>query len=214
MPRPPAPRPLGERVREWLDWFGLGRLVAVAVSVAAVAGGGWWLLHAPPPATESRLPFATATTSGVPSTSLPPASLLVHVAGAVAAPGVLRLPEGARVFDAIAAAGGLAADADTDVLNLAAPLHDGDRVFVPRRGEPVPAVVGPGSGSGSTSGPVNLNTATAEQLDSLPGVGPATAAAIVAHREQHGPFASVEELTDVRGIGPAKLDAMRPLVTV
>lgn len=214
MQRPPAPRAPGERIREWVDWFGMGRLVAVAVSVLAVVGGGWWLLRAPPPATESRLPFAGAASAVTVVGATSPAvasALVVHVAGAVVAPGVLRLADGARVVDAIAAAGGLLAEADTDVLNLAAPLRDGDRVFVPRRGEPVPVVVGAGSVG---TGPVNLNTATADELDTLPGVGPATAAAIVAHRAQHGPFGSVDELTDVRGIGPAKLDALRGLVTV
>jgi competence protein ComEA len=126
----------------------------------------------------------------------------------------LALP--ARVTDAVAAAGGAGAQADLNVVNLAAALHDGERVYVPKVGEVIPAVVAGEQSTGSTdpAGPVNVNSATADQLDVLPGVGPTTAAAIIAHREQHGPFQSVEQLGDVRGIGPAKLDALRGLVTV
>jgi competence protein ComEA len=132
---------------------------------------------------------------------------------------VYRLPAGARVIDAVAAAGGAAAGARLDAINLATPLRDGDRLYVPLARE-VPAVV-PGvssssgeGASGGAQGPVNLNTATLEQLQTLPGVGPATAAAIVSHRERNGPFASVEALGDVHGIGPAKLDVLRPLVSI
>ena len=154
----------------------------------------------------------------------------VHVAGAVLAPGVVTLAPGARVVDAVRAAGGLAADADSDRINLAAPLVDGSRIAVPRRGEGPPVEVptsvpvapaGPagrgsaGSGTGSApAAPVDLNTATAEQFDALPGIGPSTATAIIARRDQSGPFRSVDDLLDVRGIGPAKLDAIRNLVTV
>lgn len=154
------------------------------------------------------------------------AQLVVHVAGAVAAPGVVRLSTGSRVVDAVTAAGGLRADADPDRVNLAAPLTDGQRVVVPVLGQPLPAEVttGPGTGAsdgtGSTgggaaaSGPIDLNTATAEQLDTLPGVGPSTATAILDHRAAEGPFDSVDGLLDVRGIGEAKLEALRDLVTV
>jgi competence protein ComEA len=156
------------------------------------------------------------------TTTTVPSDIVVHVAGAVAMPGVHRLPVGARVMDAVVAAGGPAPDAHLDAVNLAAPLADGDRVNVPTVADAVevpagvtnaPASAGSSDG-GATSGPVPINTATAEQLDALPGIGPATAAAIVAHREQHGPFISVEALADVRGIGPAKLEAIRPMVTL
>lgn len=149
--------------------------------------------------------------------------VVVHVAGAVTSPGVVRLSAGSRVVDAVTAAGGLRADADPDRVNLAAPLTDGQRVVVPVLGQPAPAEVGgtgvgsAGSGAavgGAVTGPIDLNTATAEQLDTLPGVGPSTAAAIIEHRESSGPFRSVDSLLDVRGIGEAKLDALRDLVTV
>jgi competence protein ComEA len=145
-----------------------------------------------------------------------------HAAGAVAVPGVHRLPPGSRVADLLDAAGGPAPDADIDRVNLAAALADGERVWFPRVGEQEPVVAGPPGGAstgasgpaGEPSGPVDLNTATAEQLDTLPGVGPATAAAILEHRDREGPFRSVEELLDVPGIGDAKLAQLRDLVTV
>lgn len=164
----------------------------------------------------------------------PGGPLVVHVAGAVASPGVVRLAAGARVVDAVTAAGGLRADADPDRVNLAAPLGDGQRVVVPVLGQPAPVELTPAPASGSdasSDGPggasdggaaaggagaalVDINTATAEQLDTLPGVGPSTAAAILEHRDRQGPFTSVDELLDVRGIGDAKLEALRDLVTV
>lgn len=157
------------------------------------------------------------------------ARLVVHASGAVASPGVYRVPAGSRVDDLIRASGGLSLDADVDRVNLAAPLVDGERIWVPRKGDTdVPDVVtggtvsaGPARGSGGSGGGgpgdgavmVNLNTATAEELDSLPGVGPATAASILAYRDQNGPLSSVDELIEVRGIGEAKLEQIRPLVT-
>jgi competence protein ComEA len=142
----------------------------------------------------------------------------VQAAGAVAAPGVYSLPAGARVHELISMAGGVTADGDPAAIALAVVLVDGERVYVPRLGEIVPIAPVPppvtGTGAATPTGPLDLNRATAEQLDGLPGVGPATAAAIVAHRDHNGPFASVEGLLDVRGIGPAKLDGLRDLVTV
>ncbi len=195
--------------------------------VLAVTAGAYWLVKPPPATTESKLPYASASTTstvaGAPASTLPVVTvgselLVVHVAGAVQLPGVYRLVAGSRVIDAIQAAGGVAADANTDAINLAAVLADGERVYMPRIGEVTPVIASSGSdgsgGSVAPSGPVNVNTATADDLDSLPGVGPSTAAAILSYRDQHGPFASVDDLGEVRGIGPAKLDALRGLVTV
>jgi competence protein ComEA len=147
--------------------------------------------------------------------------VVVHVAGAVAVPGVQRLPTGARVVDAVDAAGGALPDADLARINLAAPLTDGQQIYVLRQGEVPPLVpAGPAGGAAGTPGTaaggelVDINRATADQLDELPGVGPATAEAIISHRDQNGPFASVDELIDVRGIGESKLDQLRDLVTV
>ena len=158
--------------------------------------------------------FGATATAVAPSPTLVLTDLVVHVAGAVVNPGVYTLRVGARVVDALAAAGGAAADAQPDAVNLAAPLVDGARIYVPRRGEPAPAtaVVSPVS-SRAPAGPIDLNGATVDLLDTLPGVGPATAAAIVAYRTDHGPFASVDDLAKVHGIGPAKLEAIRSMVT-
>jgi competence protein ComEA len=222
----------------WVRWIGLGRIVAAAISVIVVIAGAVWLLRAPPPATEATLPItsgsvpaATLTPPSPPpspptATSVPAASLqvVVHVAGAVTAPGVYPLPQTARVADAVAAAGGPSPDGDLDALNLAAFLADGQRVYVPRSGEVDPASVPSGAavsasadspgGTRPPTGPIDLNTATAAELESLPGVGPATAAAIVDDRTRNGPFATVDDLDRVPGIGPAKLAALREHLTV
>lgn len=160
-----------------------------------------------------------------------PERITVHVAGAVVSPGVVDLPVGGRVNDAIAAAGGLRAEADPDRLNLAAELGDGSRILVPVQGQELfdevvlpdggtTAGDGPAIGSAAAAGSgdlaigrVDINTATLEELQALPGIGPATAAAIIAKREADGPFRSVDSLIEVRGIGPVKLDGMRELVT-
>jgi competence protein ComEA len=144
---------------------------------------------------------------------------------------VYRLPASARISDLVAAAGGMMPDADIDRINLAQPLSDGVRVYVPRIGEqdpPAPAAVdspggvsagpggdttgGDGASSSPAAAPIDLNSASLAELDELPGVGPATAQAIVSFRETNGPFSSVDALLEVRGIGPAKLEQIRPLV--
>ncbi|WP_345450577.1 ComEA family DNA-binding protein [Arthrobacter gyeryongensis] len=155
--------------------------------------------------------------------------LTVHVAGAVKSPGIVRVPAGARVFDAIAAAGGADPAAELNSLNLAAVVQDAAKIHVPRTGEAAPppsqgaaggTVAGGPPTAGSTGagtsagGKVNLNTATAEELDALPKVGPVLAKRIVEWREQHGPFASVEDLDAVDGVGPKMMESLLPLVTV
>ena len=137
--------------------------------------------------------------------------LVVDVVGAVHRPGLVRLPEGSRVADAIARAGGLRRGAERAGVNFAAPVSDGQQVVVPQRGAVVAAGAGAGAASAST-GPVSLNSATAEQLDTLPGVGPVTAEKIVAYREQHGAFRSIDELDAISGIGPSRIANLRGLV--
>lgn len=138
-----------------------------------------------------------------------PAAVVVHVSGAVAAPGVYSLPSTARVIEAVEAAGGATLDADLHQLNLAAVVADGQQVRIPIVGELLPSTT-----SGASPGPVDLNRGDVVALQSLPGVGPATAEAIVAYREEHGPFRSVDDLLDVPGIGPAKLAAIADAVVV
>ena len=212
----------------------LGVSVAAVVlgvlGVVAAAVGGWWALRSPAgPDPAEILPMAGTVSIPVPapppSTAPEPAVLVVDVVGAVARPGVHELPAGSRVADAIDAAGGFTADADRIRLNLAEPLTDGSRVWVPAFGEMsgpdlVPVVTGAGSGIGAGgdpqagSGPVDINAADAASLESLPGIGPSLAEAIVEHRRRNGPFASVDELIEVSGIGPVKLEQIRPRATV
>ena len=242
-PRPQPPHRALDAVTTWLRWFGVGRLVAGAASVLIVLLGAAWLLRMPSPSPEAALPVATGSVqpgvtlplpTAVPATGastapgtppVVPTSIVVHVAGAVVGPGVHVLPVSARVADAVEAAGGAALDADLDGLNLAAPLADGQRVYVPRIGEVDPAALPTGAPPGAAAGggaaasvapagPVDINTATVADLEALPGIGPATAAAIVDDRTRNGPFAVVDDLDRVSGIGPAKLDALRELVTV
>lgn len=200
------------RLDEVLDATGAApRAVVVGVALLGVVLGAlWWLTRQAPPPVETTLPLVDP--ASVTTTTAPREPVVVHVAGAVVEPGVRRLPPGARVVDAIEASGGLAIDADPDRINLAAELVDGAQVYVPRVGEPVP--VDASDPSSTDAGPVDLNTADAALLETLPGVGPATAAAIIDHRERHGPFTSIDGLLDVRGIGEAKLAALRDLVRV
>lgn len=140
------------------------------------------------------------------------AKVVVHVVGAVRRPGLYALHDGARIADAVRRAGGTTRKADLEAINLAAPLEDGLQVVVPRRPPPAEAgVPAPGDGD-APSGPVHLNTATAEQLDSLPGIGPVTAEKILDWRQSHGAFTSVDDLDAVPGIGPARLEQLRDLV--
>lgn len=214
----PRPSPVAAGRDLALDLGLTPRSTAIAlVIVITLVGGAWWWWHdTPSSAAEASLPLAApVTATGPPTTSEPVGEVVAHAAGAVAQPGVFTLSAGSRVADLIDAAGGAAPEADLDRINLAAPLGDGAQVYVPRLGEPSgPAPIG---GQGVTEGDsalIDLNTAGAEELEGLPGVGPATSAAIVAHREEHGSFASVDDLVSVSGIGDAKLAAVRDLVTV
>jgi competence protein ComEA len=185
--------------------------------VALGAGVAWMRAGtsagASPPRSAGSSPHASSGGTITP-TSLP--AVVVDVVGAVHRPGVVTMAMGARIVDAIRAAGGATTNADVQQLDLAARLVDGQRIAVPKHGETLPPAVDASgdTGSGAPGAPVDLNTATAAELDALPGIGPATAAAIVRDREQHGPFHTVDDLSRVRGIGPAKLAQLHDLVTV
>ncbi len=133
--------------------------------------------------------------------------VVVHVAGAVARPGVYRLPAGSRVTDAVRRAGGPAGGAATEGINLAARLSDGQQVIVPKRG-PAGAVSAGASAEGA-EGPISLGSATVEQLDTIEGIGPVTAQDIIDYRDEHGGLSSVDELDEISGIGPATMEALR-----
>jgi competence protein ComEA len=177
-----------------------GRVLAYALALLAVlALGGRYLLDRPP---AEPKPTAHALEVEPP----PARKLVVHVVGAVRAPGLYELAEGSRIDDAIERAGGPKAKAALDLVNLAAPVADGQQVVVPVRGETA------GSATATSGGKVHLNSATLEDLDGLPGIGPVTAQEILDYRAEHGAFQSVEELDAVPGIGPARLADLKPLV--
>ena len=142
-----------------------------------------------------------------------PARVVVHVVGAVRRPGLYRLFDGARVADAVSHAGGATRRADLSGVNLAALLADGAQVVVPRRASPGAVADGESATGVAAGGKVSLATATAEQLDELPGIGPITAEKILDWRSSHGPFRSVDDLDQVPGIGPARTEQLRDLVT-
>ncbi len=201
----------------------LAGTVAVALSVlvggvalrAAARPDGVPPVELPTPAVAAAEPTATAG-GGATAAGTPGAVVLVHVVGRVAAPGVVRLPAGARVVDAVWAAGGPLPDAELAAVNLARVVGDGEQVLVPAVGDPAPAAAGgvAGAAGRSSDARVDLNTADAAALDALPGIGPVLADRILAWRQEHGRFTDVEELTEVSGIGPAVLDRLRDLVRV
>ncbi len=217
--RPPARQRMARRIEPLLTATTPARVATTAGALLLVAVAVWWLLRTPAPPVEQALPRAStaAATTGSPRSSASAAigELVVQVAGAVVQPAVYRVADGSRVGDVVTRAGGPTADADLAALNLAARVVDGERVDVPRVGEVVTAAP-PASHdtTPSAAAPVDLNTADLGQLEALPGIGPATAQAIVDRRERNGPFRSVDDLLDVRGIGSAKLDAIRDLVRV
>ena len=222
--RPVAPQRPTDRLFALLADLGLSARSAVAgCAVGLIALLGWlWLRSPAPPAVEAGMPMAPAAAGTLPgASSLPVApvgdTVLAHAAGAVRHPGLYELAAGERVADLLEAAGGATRAADLDRVNLAAPVADGTQIIVPRRGEPAPTLSTPTDGSSPsapTAAPVNINLAGPEELETLPGVGPATAAAIIEYRDANGPFASADELIDVPGIGEAKLAAVADLVTV
>lgn len=211
-----------ERPRRWLEsvsWRAVAGLAAVVLLVV----GGCLALRSEQRAAAIVLPRASPVPpeAGAPGAAgSQEAEIVVHAAGAVARPGVYTLVPSARVVDLLEAAGGPVDGADLGAVNLAAPLADGARVHFPARGEAPPAVLNiveaPSEQSGSGEGrrePIDVNSAGAAELEALPGIGPVTAAAIISHRDQEGPFPSVESLQEVTGIGPVKLSRIADLVT-
>ena len=243
---------LEEKCSHFLKWYGPARAFATAGSVAVVCVGAWWLLRAPAPPLENSIPLvsiasasdssSSSVVGAIPSTTLAGVGhvgareVVVHVAGAVNTPGVYRLKSTARVIDAVNAAGGVTASADTAAVNLALPLLDAEQVYIPTRSSKKPhttvavqrklpttpssrsstvaaAIVG-ATESSVKSALVNINTATALELEALPSVGPSTAKAIVSFRTKNGPFGKAEDLLKVPGIGDGKLAAMKPFVAL
>src|SRR6476620_5459905 len=184
-------------------------LLAAAGALVLILLLGRFVLGAGTTTTAASLPLPPPTGAGV--TGLPSSRVVVDVVGAVRRPGLYRLAHGSRIADAVTRAGGATSKADLAQVNLAAPLADGEQVVVPKR------LLGGAAGASATSpgasgGPVQLSTATLEQLDSLPGVGPVTAQKILDYRQKHGAFQSVDELDAVPGIGPKRLEQLHELV--
>lgn len=208
------------------NWWLVGLLVTFGVGFAAGVLSVRLAGQTRPAAiiiTPAELPLPTAT----PPATATPGPLRVFVSGEVAAPAVYELPPGSLIWEAVEAAGGFTAGADREVVNLAQPLANGLHVHIPAEGEAaeIPLVSEPQPLATAelptgdlevlpAGGLVNLNTATAAELELLPGIGPALAEAIITYRDDNGPFLTLEELMDVPGIGPAKFEGVKELVTV
>jgi len=198
-------------VEQWLEryrgvlFFGLIVLVLAGIVL-------FQLLR---PAAQPLIPDtsrALPATFPSPEATSTPRPLRVYVSGAVRQPDVYVLPPDSIVKDAMLAAGGPTDDADLERINLALPVADGQQVHIPRLGEQDPPVQPP-SGQPAVAGKVNINTAGLEALETLPGIGPAIAQRIIDYRHDHGPFAQIEDITDVSGIGPATFEKIRDLIT-
>ncbi|WP_133754353.1 ComEA family DNA-binding protein [Naumannella halotolerans] len=198
-------------------------LVLVGLLVGVFGFRSW--LNRPVPIEAVAVPAATGSVAAAPTAEASVTQrVTVHVLGEVEEPGVVELAAGSRVDDALAAAGGLSEGADPAELNLAQPLSDGQQIVVGSSSEPAGEVRGGGDSGGGDNGAttgaegsgtkININTATAGELEALPGVGPKTAAKIIAWRTEQGPFASIEELQDVSGIGPKTYAELAPLISV
>src|SRR6478672_2622719 len=225
-------------IRERMDGLSRGELVGLIVVVLALlAGIGLWYTRSLPrpvdvattagsavpvvqasfgasPGAAPAVAVASGSVTASASVSSSP-TLIVDVAGAVRKPGVFEFAPGDRVIDAVQRAGGALDKADLTLLNLAAPLTDGQQILVPKKGAAPSGVAVPGTVPGSSGGAlVNINTADEPTLETLNGVGPVLAAAIIQYRTEHGPFASIDQLDEVSGIGPATLEDLRSQVTV
>ncbi len=224
-------------IRERLDGLSRGELVGlIVVVVALLAGVGLWYTRSLPRpvdvattagsaapvvqvsfgASPGALP-AVAVASGsaaAPASVSAAPTLIVDVAGAVRKPGVFEFQPGDRVIDAVERAGGALEKADLTLLNLAAPLTDGQQILVPKKGETPSGTPVTGGVPGGPTALININSADEATLETLNGVGPVLAAAIIQYRTEHGPFASVDQLDEVSGIGPATLEDLRSQVTV
>lgn len=202
-------------IRERLAALSRGELVGLVALLALTLGGAglWYVRSLPRPVEVAAAPSGGTASAPASASPSPEVVVLVDVAGWVRRPGVYEFTEGARVIDAIDAAGGARSGALLEALNLAAPLTDGTQILVPREGQEGVAPA-PVTGGAVAGGLVNVNSAIATELEELPGIGEVIAQRIIDYRTENGPFATVDELLDVSGIGDAILESIRELVTV
>ena len=202
-------------IRERLAALSRGELVGLVALLAVTLGGAglWYVRSLPRPVEVATAPSGGTGSAPASASPSPEVVVLVDVAGWVRRPGVYEFTEGARVIDAIDAAGGARSGALLEALNLAAPLTDGTQILVPREGQEGVAPA-PVTGGAVAGGLVNVNSAIATELEELPGIGEVIAQRIIDYRTENGPFATVDELIDVSGIGDAILESIRELVTV
>jgi competence protein ComEA len=203
-------------IRERLAALSRGELIGLVALLAVTLGGAglWYVRSLPRPVEVAAAPSGGTGSAPASASPSPEVVVLVDVAGWVRRPGVYEFTEGARVIDAIDAAGGARSGAVLEALNLAAPLTDGTQILVPREGQEGVAAPAPVTGGAVAGGLVNVNSAIATELEELPGIGEVIAQRIIDYRTENGPFATVDELVDVSGIGDAILESIRELVTV
>jgi len=213
IPEPTAPllQTLRARVTQHIRFHPREAGAMAVLGMLLVVGAGLAYLRARPAAALPP-PSGAASTASAAATSSAANSIVVDVVGAVRKPGVYDLPAGARVIDAVRAAGGFLPEAEPQAINLARPLVDGEQIVVLKKGE-APAVATGGSAQ-QPGGKLNINNATESDFDGLPGIGPVLAQKIVAYREQHGPFHSIQDLMKVSGVGPKKFETLQALITV
>ena len=210
----------GRRREVWLVAAVILVVVFGAVAVRSLAAEPSIAPPAETPLMDSSGSALPGSVGGSPSMAVgaAPGTILVHVAGAVKRPGLYEMPSGARIADAIELARGPRRAADLDALNLAEPLADGQKVEVPKRGQAISATTTPAvpgtTAASPAGGTVNLNSADQVALETIPGIGPVTATAIIAYRTEVGQFESIEQLLEVTGIGPATLESMRPYIAI
>jgi competence protein ComEA len=200
------------RVTDHLRFHPREAAALAVLGLLLLIGAGLAYLRARPAAAVPP-PAGAVSASASPSIGAAPANtIVVDVVGAVRKPGVYDFPQGARVIDAVRAAGGFALGAESQAINLARPLVDGEQVVVPKKGEAPAGVAGPSTQQ--SGGKVNINSATESDFENLPGIGPVLAQKIVDYRSQHGPFRSIQDLMKVTGIGQKKFDSLQAYITV